>query len=244
MWLHELEQHERKIASQNGEDGVLLALFDRLGTTDRFFVEVGDDAEDDYNGAFLAECGWRGLRLGRSGVSKNPRVAAHQERVTAENVNELLRRHGVPAEFDLLSIDLDGNDYWVWKALDGYRPRVVVVEYNASVPPDQRRAIPYQPDFVWDGSDHYGASLLALRELGRRKGYELVHCEGAGVNAFFVARHLLPAGFAARPVERVYRAPNYYYQGKAHPPDPTRRMIDPDAAADRPARGVRRRARS
>src|SRR4029077_3516250 len=104
----------------------------------------------------------------------------------------------------LLSIDIDFNDFWVWQRITA-RPRVVVIEYNASIPSDESRAVVYDPNFVPTGSDYFGASLLALKELGRRKGYTLVYCERAGVNAFFVADNLLGADFKPLRIEEIYR---------------------------------------
>jgi len=106
--------------------------------------------------------------------------------VTAENINDLLQKYEVPVSFDLLSIDLDGNDYWVWRAVRR-RPRVVVIEYNAHIGPADSRVIAYDPAFRWAGTDYFGASLRALRDLGQQKGYALVYCESTGTNAFFVA---------------------------------------------------------
>ena len=134
----------------------------------------------------------------------------------------------MPDQFDLLSIDIDGNDFWVWQRIEA-RPRVVLIEYNASVPPNERLSIAYDPKFTCGGSDYFGASLLALKELGRRKGYTLVYCERAGVNAFFVANELLPRGFKPLRIEEVYRLPNYFYLGIRNPPETTRKMIDPFA---------------
>ncbi len=221
-----LQAAERKVHSQNGEDGVLEALFAELGTTNHFFVEFGCDDGWECNGAYLLEQGWTGLQMDGRGRSTNPRCTVHQEFITAENVNDVFRKHNVPAEFDLLSIDIDGNDFWVWQQITT-RPRVVVIEYNASKPPNERSSIAYDPQFVWNGSDYLGASLLALKELGQRKGYTLVYCERAGVNAFFVASELLPAGFEPLSIEEIYRLPNYGYWGVRHRPETTRKMTDP-----------------
>ena len=97
-----------------------------------------------------------------------------KEKVDASNINFLLAKYSVPREFDLLSIDIDSNDYYVWKALEGYSPRIVVIEYNASFPPTESKTIKYDPNFVWDGTNYYGASLLALKKLGQSKGYILI----------------------------------------------------------------------
>ena len=154
-----------------------------------------------------------------------------KEFITAENINALFRKYGVPEAFDLLSIDIDGNDYWVWRAI-AHRPRVVVIEYNAHPPPQERKAIVYDPAFRWNGSDYFGASLRAMKELGDQKGYTLVHCERTGANAFFVATEALPPGFVPRSLEALYRPPNYLNRGLRWRPDPQRVMIDPTPGPD------------
>ena len=223
-----LGANEKKVSSQNGEDGVIEAIFAEIGVTNRYFVEFGCQYATVCNAANLLRQGWTGLLMDGSRTSRNPLATVYNEFVTAENIDGLLRKYQVPQSFDLLSIDIDGNDFWVWKQIV-HRPRVVVIEYNAAVPPDQCLTIPYEPQFVWYGTTYFGASLLALARLGRLKGYTLVHCERAGVNAFFVADEALPPGYTAPPIETVYRPPNYKYLGGHFKPEPTRKMIDPFA---------------
>lgn len=143
------------------------------------------------------------------------------ERVTAGNIQELFKKYDVPKDFDLLSIDIDFNDYWVWKAITDYSPRVVVIEYNSSIPPTESRAVPYDPDARWDGTSYFGASLLALQNLGLKKGYTLVGCNDHGVNAFFCKRELVER-FKIKGIQELYRPPKYgeIVNGKhiGHPP--------------------------
>lgn len=226
MSLNDLERLERKVRSQNGEDGVVEAILSVVGVTNRYFVEFGCRDATECNTAFLLEQGWQGLLMDAGGISQNTKATVRREFVTAENIDSLLRKYGVPQEFDLLSIDIDGNDYWVWQAIT-HRARVVVIEYNASVPPLERKSIAYDPSFQWNGTDYFGASLRALAELGKRKGYTLVYCESRGVNAFFVEARVLPPSFVARSLEAVYRPPNYDGRGYRHPPDRSRVMVDP-----------------
>ena len=229
MFLADLEAAERKVYSQNGEDGVIEAIFRQIGVTNRYFVEFGCEDAQECNAMHLATQGWTGLWMDAVHES-NGRVPIRNEMVTAENIDSLLRKYQVPEAFDLLSIDIDGNDFWVWKAIV-HRPRVVVVEYNAHFAPPQRVAIQYEPDFRFAGTNYFGASLAAFAELGRRKGYTLVHCERAGVNAFFVADELVPKDYVPPSVAAVYRRPNYYYASLGFPKDPSRSMIDPFADA-------------
>lgn len=226
-----LANSERKITSQNGEDGVIEAIFGVIGVTNRYFVEFGVQDATECNTANLLWKGWTGLMMDAGGNSRNPAASVQKEFITAENINDLFAKHNVPPVFDLLSIDIDGNDYWVWKALK-YYARVVLIEYNANIPPELRRTIFYDPNYQWRGGDYFGASLRALAELGARKGYELVYCESSGTNAFFIARSELPGQYVPRPIAEIYRPPNYLNLGLRNWRDPFRRiMIDPDAPA-------------
>jgi len=226
MGLDDLQQNERKIYSQNGEDGVLQAIFAAIGVTNRYFVEFGCEQATECNCAYLLEQGWEGLFMDGSGISSNPRAVVHQEFITADNINALFRKYAVPDAIDLLSIDIDGNDYWVWKEIT-CRPRVVVIEYNAHFPPPERKTIIYDPMFRCEGTDYFGGSLQAMKELGEQKGFTLVYCESSGANAFFIAKDLLPASFVPKPVKAIYRPPNYLNQGHGFRPDRYRTMIDP-----------------
>lgn len=191
-----LAGHELKVFSQNGEDGVLAEIFHRTGTTTRWFVEFGIGSGLEGNSVLLADvAGWEGLFIeGSPGLhaqlndkySAIDRVRVACALVSAENVEHLFEAAGVPTDLDLLSIDIDGNDYWVWQAIARYRPTVVVVEYNGAIDPAARLVQPYEPGQGWDGTDFYGASLGALDHLGTSKGYRLVHADLTGTNAFFV----------------------------------------------------------
>jgi hypothetical protein len=227
MSLNELERFERKVHSQNGEDGVIEAIFSEIGVTNRYFVEFGCHEAEECNAALLLEQGWQGLLMDGGGVSKNPRAVVRKEFIRAENINNLFRKYEVPQAFDLLSIDIDGNDYWVWRAITPYRPRVVIIEYNAHFPPSESRVIIYDPKFMWTATDYFGGSLRAMKELGEEKRYTLVYCEGTGANAFFIANEALPTGFRPRPIEQLYRPPNYLNENFGWPRDPHRTMIDP-----------------
>ncbi len=202
-----LEDYEFCVYSQNGEDGVLKRIFELIGTTNRKFVEFGTGAEGTQrNARLLEENRWTGLLMDVCARDNHSRI--HKEWITAENINSLFEKYQVPEEFDLLSIDIDGNDYWVWKAIDAhYRPRVLVMEYNAVVPPTEARTIEYNPNFMWSGTDYFGASLLALDRISKLKGYSLVYCELRGINAFWIRSDLAPD--ANKSVEQVYRKPAY-----------------------------------
>lgn len=211
LWMHPnyyrrnhsiFNSFERKVYSQHGEDGLMAALFDRIGTCNEFFVEFGVEDGSECNTRYLKESGWHGLWMDGSGDN----VDVQREFVTAENVSALFRKYAVPHEFDVLSIDIDGNDLWIWEALDAcYQPRLVVVEYNPTLGPTLNRTIDYDPSFVWDKTDYFGASLKALDLLAAQKGYRLVCCNKMGVNAFFLRQDVLePAGITALAPEEAY----------------------------------------
>lgn len=201
--LSDLARFERRVYSQHGEDGVIERIFECIGSGSRHFVEFGaGDGVSVSNTAHLRlDHGWSGLLMdGNPRLAGGPVVLA---RVDAENVEALFERHGVPAVFDLLSIDIDGNDYWVWKALERFTPRVVVIEYNIFFGLRHSKTMAYAADHEWDESTYHGASLAALHKLGRSKGYSLVWTESYAPNAFFVLDSELPAEFVDLPIERV-----------------------------------------
>lgn len=205
-----LNFYERKVYSQNGEDGIIEEIFRRIGTTNKFSVEFGVEDGKECNTRYLLEKkGWNGLRM--DGGKDNP-TTIKSEYITAENVNDLFAKYKVPKEPDLVSIDIDSNDYWVWKALDPkYNARLVVIEYNSTIPATRSLTVRYDPKWVWDGSNYFGASLLALYKLGRSKDYTLVACDRRGVNAFFVRDDVLAASanIAPRTPAEAYMPPGF-----------------------------------
>src|SRR5436190_5930337 len=177
---------EQRFYSQNGEDGLLRIIFDKIKTTNRFCVEFGIHSNEG-NTIYLKMQNWNCLWMDGSGDG----IHVKKEFITAENINDLFAKYNVPHEFDLLSIDIDTNDYWVWSAIKNYSPRVVVMEYNSSIPWTESKSTSYDPTARWDGTDYFGASLLALKNLGDSKGYTLITCDSGGVNAFFVRNDLV-----------------------------------------------------
>lgn len=208
---------EQCFYSQNGEDGIIRAIFDKIKTTNRFCVEFGITSNEG-NSVYLKKNGWECLWMDGIGDGENIK----KEYITAENINELFEKYNVPKEFDLLSIDIDSNDYWVWKAIQGYSPRVVIMEYNASIPPTESKTIKYDPTSQWDGTNYFGASLLALKKLGDSKGYTLIACDNRTINSFFVRNDLVGDHFKVKNIEDIYRNPKYgkKVNGKriGHPP--------------------------
>ncbi len=224
--LSDLTRYERRVFSQNGEDGILAAIFARIGVTNRRFIEFGVEDGDECNTRLLSEReGWSGLLMDGSHEDEARNLV--KAIITAENVNCLFEQHRVPDEPDLLSIDIDGNEYWVWRALDArWRPRVVAIEYNASLGATRCASIPYDPSFRWTGTDYFGCSLRALVSLGKLKGYTLVGCDSIGVNAFFVRDDLVPSRFVVSTPDRLFRPPRYGRTQLGHRPDEARFVPD------------------
>ena len=191
-----LRLHELRMFSQNGEDGLLSYLFARLGGRSRRVVEIGIQDGTECNARNLIETfGWWGFLVEGDQQSAAGARAFYAGRaqvqeafVTRENVNDVLA--DAAGEIDLLSIDIDGVDFWVWDAITAVRPRVVIIEYNAYLPPEEFRVVEYRPGFrryeLHPSGYYFGASLEAYRSLGESKGYILVACESAGANAVFV----------------------------------------------------------
>jgi hypothetical protein len=192
-----LESRGWRKYSQNDEDGILDYLFSVLphGPLGRYFAEFGvgppwgsalEQSGLEGNCRLLRENGWPGLFLDASAYPEA--YGVKQEHLDAVNINPLLRKYRVPENPDLISIDVDGQDFWIWSNLV-YRPSVLVIEYNANFGPEESKVIPFNAAYQWDGTKYFGASLRALFNLGRSKGYLLVYSNG--VNAFFVKRHLV-----------------------------------------------------
>ena len=193
-----------------------------------FYVEFGTEDGTECNTRLLRERhGWHGLLM--DGGHENATIGLRKEWISAEAINVLFEKHGVPNDIDLLSIDLDYNDYWVWRAIDETRfsARVVVVEYNGHVPAHEARTVRYAADATWDGeTDYSGAGAAALAHLARTKGYSLVYCESHGVNCFFVRNDVL--GFDASTmlsVQTVHRPPNYFGRGWSYAHDAARQWV-------------------
>ncbi|KQY64049.1 hypothetical protein [Nocardioides sp. Root140] len=198
--LRDLTRHEARVFSQNGEDGVISEILNRLGTTNRWFVEFGVQGGHEGNCVLLADVfGWNGLFIDGDPAdfeclsrkyAGNGRVRTVHTMVTAANIDRCFIGAGVPEEIDVLSIDIDGNDVHVWRQLAATSPRLVVIEYNSGIPAGGALAQPHDPARSWDGSGAFGASLEALDVVAAEKGYRLAHTDLTGNNAFYVRADL------------------------------------------------------
>jgi hypothetical protein len=228
-----LQRFGRKVLSQNDEDGLIQEIFRRIGITSRRFVEIGVSNGLECNTAALVLDGWSGTWVEISSACVESGRACFQQaigegrldivcaRATPATINQDLANWGTPEDFDLLSIDIDGNDYWLWQAI-GQRPRVVSIEYNATWAPPLSITCNLDESRTWSQTSYFGASLSALEYLGREKGYTLVGCCYAGVNAFFVRDDLVREDLFAAPFTAAnhFEPPRYDLGGilAGHPP--------------------------
>jgi hypothetical protein len=217
-----LLSHGYKVFSQNQEDGMIAEVFRRIGTSSERFIEIGIEDGLECNSTFLLMQGWTGTWIeGSKECADKARLAFASYRVqvlnqyvSAANADAMITDLVGTEELDLLSIDTDTIDYWIWQAIKTVKPRLVVIEYNATWPPYIRKTVAYDPNMVWDGTNFSGASLGALEAIAREKGYCLVGCSLAGVNAFFVREDLVADKFCAPfTAENHYELPRFDLAG-------------------------------
>ena len=215
-----LASYEYSLQSQNGEDGILRFLFAEIGFGTRRFVEFGFGAHqcnslrlilhEQFTGLLMdgsqEQCDFFSLAAAKRGLEGVQAVRAF---VTRENLNELIAGHGLSGEIDFLSLDVDGNDYWLWEALTCVSPRVACIEYNAGLGPELSWTVPYDPEFEryakHPSGFFHGASLKAMESLGRRKGYRLIGCDSTGTNAFFLREDVHAPSIPTRSAAEAFR---------------------------------------
>jgi hypothetical protein len=197
-----LLKHGYRVYSQSDEDGILHEILHRIGDGGRRFVEIGAGDGFENNTLFLLIQGWRGVWIEGSSRKVTSAKKHHEAEIaegrlqvveqyaTAANIDETIKRFS-PGELDVLSVDIDGNDYYVLGAIRAVAPRVIVAEYNAKFPPDVRWIMEHNEAHRWDSTDYFGASLKALEILLLERGYFLVGCNLLGTNAFFIRKDLV-----------------------------------------------------
>tara|TARA_R110002020_G_scaffold381800_1_gene592699 strand:- start:6640 stop:7473 length:834 start_codon:yes stop_codon:yes gene_type:complete len=193
----DLINYRKRVYSQTIEDGIIEGIFDNIGTTNKYFIEFGawDGIHFSNTANLRINKGWKGLLLEGNEERANKYDYVEHAFITAENINTLFEKHDVPKEYDLLSIDLDGNDYWIWKSIDEgkFKARVVVVEYNSNFPNQyESKAIKYDANLISTNPSihYYGATIPAFKGLGELKGYSLIYRVN-NHNLFFVRTDLL-----------------------------------------------------
>lgn len=222
---YRLEHWGRKVYSQNDEDGILAEVLRRLriGPSAGVFVEIGASSGLENNTQLLLRQGFSGVWIEAAGASVEKMRKLFAEYlasgqlmvqplfVTAENVDAAVAGPLAGRPVAVLSVDVDGNDYWLWKAVTSIEPSVVIIEYNGKFPPPLAIVQRYRADHAWKGTDYFGASLSAMAKLGDAKGYCLVGCNITGSNAFFVRTDLVGDHFPyAQTAEHLYQPCRYY----------------------------------
>ena len=187
----DLTHYEKTLYSQNGEDGIISKLVHLVQPKHRFLVDFGAyDGVTGSNSYLLRKQGWQSLLMDRG--YDIPEHGIHREFITKDNINQLFHKYNVPEHFGLLSVDVDYNDFYIWQAIDSkYRADIIVMEYNASIPPQEDKIVKYRPYYLGDGTNYFGASILAMYRLGRSKGYSLVYADRTGTNLFFLRDELV-----------------------------------------------------
>jgi len=203
-----LLRHGFKAYSQNDEDGIIQEIFQRIGTVNKNFVEIGVGNGLENNTLYLLVQGWRGLwveanhkyvkqiNLKFEHAITNGNLEIKNTCIQKDNVNKVIDKwQSTAGGLDLLSLDIDGNDYHILKAIKSLDARLVILEYNSKYRPPVKWVMEHNPKHSYVFSDYYGASLKSLEILLIEKGYKLVGCNLSGVNAFFVREDLVEKHF-------------------------------------------------
>jgi hypothetical protein len=199
--INKLADVEFSVFSQWGEDGIIDWIVDKIPNIPQTFVEFGVENYQESNTRFLLQHrNWKGMvidgsndnitNIRQQNISWRHDLSSVCAFIDRDNINELIQSSGFSGDIGLLSIDIDGNDYWVWEAIECVSPAIVVCEYNAVLGDKQKLSIPYQANFERNKAHHsnlyFGASLPALTSLAKTKGYSLIGTNSNGVNAFFI----------------------------------------------------------
>jgi len=219
-----IQDYEFKVFSQWGEDGILQYLTRVIDIPNKTFIEFGVENFQEANCRFLMmKDNWSGFIVdGSDEFIENIRSSNYYWKydltavrcfITRENIDDLLSLSGFDRDLGILSIDIDGNDYYVLEAIKNFNPRILVCEYNAVFGADRPISVVYKPDFFRGNAHHsnlfFGASLSALKYLAAKKNYTLVGTCSAGVNAFFVRNDLMNGSLRALTVQEAFTASKF-----------------------------------
>lgn len=176
---------------QQNEDVFLHIIFENIGKTNNFFVDIGaGDGEHLSNTRLLKLMGWDGLLIDSDSKTDN-NIFIYKCFITKENILDVFKWNNIEIEFDLLSIDIDGNDYWILeKILGKYKPRVIIAEFNSMLPVDSSLSIKYDENFVWGRDSYFGFSLNAGKKLAEKFGYSIIF-QNNNMNCYFVRNDLI-----------------------------------------------------
>lgn len=186
----DLSLYEKKIYSQNGEDGVIEKLLSLIGIHYNFFVEFGVEDGNECNTRYIEEkFKLNGIRFDCNFYSIDRKI--YKCRINKENILDIFSFYNIPKQIDVLSIDTDYNDFYLWKELlNCYTANIVIIEYNSNFKLENKIVV-YDPNGKWDHTNYFGAGIIPLFNLGKQFGYDLVYADNNGVNLFFVKSNLL-----------------------------------------------------
>jgi hypothetical protein len=190
----DLSVYENKVFSQNGEDGITMKLVELIydnNNDNKYYVEFGVENGIECNTRILREkYNWKGLQM--DGGNENISINLRKEFIMKENVVELFTKYNVPKKINVLSVDIDFNDFYCLKEiLANYQCDIIICEYNASHLVNEDKIVIYDKNGRWDGSNYFGVSLLSLTRLCTKYNYSLIYCNKNGVNCFFVNNDII-----------------------------------------------------
>lgn len=214
-----LQDYEFQVFSQFGDDGIIQHLVSKLSSIPKTFIEFGVENYQESNTRFLlVNNNWSGLVM--DGSKKNidyiirdriywrNDLHARCAFITKSNINRLFEEEGFTGPVGILSIDIDGNDYWIWKEISIVHPSVVIVEYNSVFGSDRAITVPYQEDFyrmkAHSSGLYWGVSLPALVDVAHEKGYIFIGCNSAGNNAYFIEKNTAKGKFKELSIKKGY----------------------------------------
>lgn len=212
--------HGYSVYSQNDEDGILQEIFNRIGTTNKVAVEIAAGNGLESNTHLLLQCGWQCYWFEASPLLvqqiqttfehwlENKNLVCTQIFVQSATIAKYFTKLKIRKEIDLLSLDIDGNELSIWKALSYWKPRVVVIEYNGALGPDVELTASAGESTAWDNASmNFGASLRYICSVAQELGYELVGCNYTGVNAFFVQKKFAAKFAGHGDIKRLFQPP-------------------------------------
>ena len=188
------QKHEKRVYSEYGTDGIIEHIFNKINYTNKIAVEIGVSEGESTNTKLLSYSEFKLLWIDCSQRLDLPKNCIfHQECVTKYNVENIFKKYNIPQEFDLLSIDIDGNDYHIREALSNYKPRVIVMEYNGCFSSTSEYIMGYEENYSSNPpSPKFGASLQSLVKQANRLGYDYIYSESQGIDAFFIRKDINP----------------------------------------------------
>jgi hypothetical protein len=222
--IDEINKYEYKITSQNNEDGIIEYIFNKIPNNKSFF-EIGFEYYES-NTLNLIKNNWSGVLLDQSRAEslltkkllnyfypKND-ISIVNERITKDNINNIINKNKKNNEIDFFSLDVDGNDYWILKNINLTNIKCICLEFNHWIDKSLKKSIPYNENFQYMDDGFFGASLLAFHDLLKEKKFDLIAIDSSGTNAFFVERSFSSSFKILDPIKSFKFGPYQYTENK------------------------------